>query len=138
MATKIIERQNEKVVVARVGITATGLATAASTTTIALPPGTMLMGGIYHVIDGASGTSPTLTMVDNASSPNTLFSAVAIGTDGAGGIFDEAAEVGNYYPSGAVLSFTTGGTDTPAGGDVLVAVRYIVIGRCDEIYGVEA
>lgn len=137
MATNIIERQNLKVAVARVGITATGSATLASTTTIKLPPGSMLQGGFYHVIDGATGTLPTLSMVDSATAPQTIMSAVAIATDGAGGILDEAGEVANYYPAGTTLSFTTGGTDTPAGGDVLVAVHYIVIGRSDEIYGTD-
>ncbi len=125
---KIIERQYPLVAVARISVET------AATTTIKLPPNTMLQGGYYHVIDGASGTSPTLSMVDSAGSPQTLLSAVAIGTDGAGGIIDEAGEVGNFYPAGTTLSFTTGGT-TPAGGDILVAVNYIVVGRCSEVYG---
>lgn len=136
MATNIIERQNVKVAVARVGVTANGSATLASTTTIKLPPGAMLQGGYYFVVSAATGTTPTLSIVDNATAPNTIASALAIGVANVGGILDEAGEAANYYPTGTTLSFTTGGT-TPAAGDVLVAVHYIVLGRCDEIYGTD-
>ncbi len=136
MTTKIVERQYPLIVVARVGITATGSATVASTTTIKLPPNSMLVGGSYRVVAAATGTSPTLTMVDNLTSPNTLLSAVAIGVADVGGLL-ATAEASNFYPSGATLSFTTGGTSTPAAGDVLVAVAYVIVGRCNEVYGVD-
>lgn len=139
MTTKIIERQSPLVVIARVGVTlvtATNpLATLASTTTMKLPPGSLLVGGGYRVVGAATGTSPTLSMVDDLSSPNTLLSAVAIGVADVGGLL-ATAEASNYYPSGCTLSFTTGGT-TPAVGDVLVFVKYVVVGRCSEIYGQE-
>lgn len=126
---KITERQYPLVAIARVSIES------AATTTIQLPPNAMLMGGYYHVYEAATGTTPTLTMVDSAETPDTILSAVAIGTAPAGGVLDEAAALGNFYPSGTTLSFTTGGTDTPAGGDVLVAVQFVVVGRSNEVYG---
>lgn len=109
----------------------------AATTTIELPPKSMVTGGsaTVHVI--ADGTSPTLTMVDDAGSPNTYLSAVAV--DVAGVNFQLAtAETGNYYPNGATLSFTTGGTDDPADGEIIVAVRYSVLGRQTDTYGPSA
>lgn len=123
MATQIIDRQYELVVLADMS------AESALTTTIALPPKAMVTGLNYCVQTAAAGTNPTLTMVDNLGSPNTYLSAVAIGSlaNGVGA----AAEVGNYYPSGATLSFTTGGTN-PAGGRILVAVKYVVLGRSNE------
>lgn len=105
----------------------------AATTTIELPAGAMVTGGSAHVYTEATGTTPTLSMVDDAGSPNTFLSAVAI--DVAGVNFQLASgETGNYYPNGAVLSFTTGGT-TPAGGVIVVAVRYAVLGRHNENFG---
>ncbi len=104
----------------------------AATTTIVLPPKTLVLGGIYSVVTGATGTSPTLTMVDNSGSPVTYLSAVAISAVADGTL--AAAGVGLYYPAGATLSFSTGGT-TPAGGRVLVALEYLVVDTQHENYG---
>lgn len=94
----------------------------APTTTIELPPNSLVLGGLYSVVTAATGTTPTLTMVDNSGSPVTFLSAVAIGAVADGVV--AAAGVGLFYPAGATLSFSTGGT-TPAGGRVLVDVEYI-------------
>lgn len=104
----------------------------AATTTIDLPVNAMVTGVNYCVYTAASGTSPTLTMVDDLGSPNTYLSAVAIGAvaNGTGA----SAEIGNFYPSGATLSFSTGGT-TPAGGRILVVVRYVILNRGNENFG---
>jgi len=107
----------------------------ATTMFIDLPPGAMLVGGGYFIKTAATGTTPTLTMVDNLGSPNTLLSAVAIGVANVNASI-AAAEAYNYYASGARLSFTTGGT-TPAGGVIYVVVNYIIIGRSNEVYGTE-
>lgn len=107
----------------------------AATTTIELPPGTLVLGGLYSVVTAATGTTPTLTMVDNSGSPVTFLSAVAIGAVADGTL--AAAGVGLFYPAGATLSFTTGGT-TPAGGRVLVDVEYLVVGTQHENFGTSA
>ena len=104
----------------------------AATTTITLPPNTLVIGGLYSVVTGATGTTPTLTMVDNSGVPVTYLSAVAIGSVADGTL--AAAGVGLFYPAGATLSFTTGGT-TPAGGRILVDVEYLVVGTQHENYG---
>lgn len=132
----VVARQNVLSAVVRLGATANGAIPAATSMTIKLPPNAMIVGGAYRVVTGATGTTPTLSMVDSAAVPNTLLSAVAIGVADVGGIIDEPAEIGNFYPSGTTLSFTVGGT-TPAVGDVLVVVSYIVVGRSDEIYGTD-
>lgn len=125
--TQLSDRQYELVVMADLSVES------AATTTIDLPAGAMVTGGNYNVYTVATGTTPTLTMVDDLGSPNTYLSAVAIGAV-ANGVL-AAAEVGNFYPSGATLSFSTGGT-TPAGGRILVAVKYIVLNRGNENFGV--
>lgn len=71
-------------------------------------------------------------MVDDLGSPTTYLSAVAIGAV-ANGVL-AAAAVGTYYPEGATLSFSVGGT-TPAGGRILVALKYIRLGRGNEHFG---
>ncbi len=96
--------------------------TTAATTTIELPPNSLVLGGLYSVVTAATGTTPTLTMVDNSGSPVTYLSAVAIGAVADGVI--AAAGVGLFYPAGAIFTFTTGGT-TPAGGRVLVDLEYV-------------
>jgi hypothetical protein len=106
----------------------------ALTTTIELPPGALLVGGFYNVVTAATGTTPTLTMVDDNGTPNTLLSAVAIdAAAGTNAVFDEAGEQANYYPNGGTLSFTVGGT-SPAGGRILVVVQYVVLGRQTQVY----
>lgn len=124
--TQLAERQYELVAMADISVET------AATTTIDLPPGAMVTGGNYNVYTVATGTTPTLSMVDDLGSPNTYLSAIDIATV-ANGVL-AAAEVGNFYPSGATLSFTTGGT-TPAAGRILVAVKYIVLGRGNENFG---
>lgn len=124
--TQLNERQYELVVVADLTVET------AATTTIDLPVNAMVTGVNYNVYTVATGTTPTLTMVDDLGSPNTYLSAIAIGAVANG--VGAAAEIGNFYPSGATLSFSTGGT-TPAGGRVLVAVKYVVLGRGNENFG---
>lgn len=125
--TQLSDRQYELVVMADISVET------AATTTIDLPAGAMITGGNYCVYTAATGTTPTLTMVDDLGSPNTYLSAVAIGAV-ANGVL-AAAEVGNFYPSGATLSFSTGGT-TPAAGRILLAIKYIVLKRGNENFGV--
>lgn len=100
---------------------------------INLPPGAVVSGGMATVVTGATGTTPTLTMVDNASSAHTFLSAVAIAT--AGTIHALAANsIGRYYPTGGKLTFSTGGT-TPAGGRVIAQVQYVILSRVNEHAG---
>jgi hypothetical protein len=124
--TQISDRQYELVALADI-TTVTAL-----TTTIDLPVNAMVTGMNYCVYTAAGGTSPTLTMVDDLGSPNTYLSAVAIGAVANG--VGAAAEIGNFYPSGATLSFTVGGT-SPTGGRVLVAVKYVILNRGNENFG---
>lgn len=124
--TQISDRQYELVAMADLSVTT------AATTTIDLPAGAMVTGLNYCVYTAAGGTSPTLTMVDDLGSPNTYLSAVAIGAvaNGTGA----SAEIGNFYPSGTTLSFSTGGT-SPTGGRILVALKYVILNRGNENFG---
>ena len=123
---QITDRQYELVVMADLSVTT------AATTTIDLPVNAMVTGVNYNVYTAATGTSPTLSMVDDLGSPNTYLSAIAI--DAVANGLGAAAETGNFYPSGATLSFTTGGT-SPAGGRILVVVKYVVLNRGNENFG---
>lgn len=105
--------------------------TTAATTQIDVPPGTMVTGGVYSVFTAATGTTPTLSMQDDAGTPNVYLSAVAIGAV-ANGVL-AAAKIGTFYPSGARFTFTTGGT-TPAGGRILVLLQYVILLRQNELY----
>lgn len=124
--TQLTDRQYELVALADISVST------AATTTIDLPVNAMVTGVVYNVYTAAGGTSPTLTMVDNLGSPNTYLSAVSISAAANG--LGATAETGNFYPSGATLSFSTGGT-SPTGGRVFVAVKYVVLDRGNENFG---
>lgn len=100
---------------------------------IKLPPDSFLLDGFYYVITGATGTTPTLTMVDSQASPVTLLSAVAISAANATGNI-VGSGTPRFYSAAQTLTFTVGGT-LPVGGRVIVALRYVVIGRGNEFYG---
>ncbi len=79
------------------------------------------------------GTTPTLTLVDNASSPHTYLNAVSVASPASGALANNT--VGRYYAAGAELTFSLGGTPTAGSGKVLVWVNYIVEQTSDELYG---
>lgn len=114
------ERQYPKYVAANFTI-----ATAADAT-IKLPPGSLITNGGSTVVTAATGTSPTITATDNASAPFALISAGAVGVAGTVAALASNA-VGRYYPAGATIAFTTGGT-TPGGGEFIVRIEYIIVG----------
>jgi len=123
---QITDRQYELVALADLTVETAG------DITIDLPVNAMVTGVNYNVYTAATGTTPTLSMVDDLGSPNTYLSAVSI--DAVANGVGAAAEIGNFYPTGTTLSFSTGGT-TPAGGRILVAVKYVVLGRGNENFG---
>lgn len=123
----VVDRQWRLVIVADL------TAATALTSVIKLPPDTFLLSGFYYVITAATGTTPTLTMVDAQTSPVTLLSAVAIGTAAATGNI-VGSGTPRFYAAAQSLTFTVGGT-TPAGGRVIVSLDYSVIGRGNEFYG---
>jgi hypothetical protein len=94
-----------------------------------LPPNALTVaGGQLNVLTVVAGTTPTITMTDNASAPATYLSAVAL--DALGDTAVAAAGIGNFYPAGGVL---TGNVSAGAsGGDFLVVVPYIIVGRSSE------
>lgn len=114
------ERQYPKYVAANFTV-----ATAAEAT-IKLPPGSLVVGGGSTVVTGATGTSPTITATDNASAPFALINAGAVSAAGTVAAL-AAGSVGRYYPAGATITFTTGGT-APAGGEFIVNIGYIIVG----------
>lgn len=102
---------------------------------IKLPPDTFLLSGFYYVITAATGTTPTLSMVDSQASPVTLLSAVSIATVNATGNI-AGSGTPRYYPAAQSLTFSVGGT-TPAGGRVIISLDYVVLGRGNEFYGAD-
>lgn len=98
--------------------------------TLKLPPGAWTLPGTQaRLITALTGTTPTISLVDNASSPVTYISAEAAGS--AGAIAVDAVAANNYYPAGGTLTISFGGTN-PAGGRGLIAVPYVILGRQNE------
>lgn len=102
-------------------------------TKMLLPPGAVVTGGGYTVAAAVGGTTPTLTLVDNASSPHTYLNAVSVASPASGALANNT--VGRYYAAGAELTFSLGGTPAAGSGKVLVWVNYIVEQTSDELYG---
>lgn len=128
MAIKHINnRQYPRVVVAEVdGSLSNG-------DTFLLPPHALVIGGGYSVTTAVAGTTPTLTLTDDAGSPHKFLDAVSTASVAAGNL--AASTANRYYPSGATLTFTQGGTPTAGTGKVLVHVWYVEVGAEHELYG---
>ena len=98
-----------------------------------LPPGALVVGGGITVATAIAGTSPTITLVDNAGSPFTFLSAIAAGTTTVAALANNS--IGRFYPAGAKLTFTLGGTPTAGTGKALVHLHYVLELAENELYG---
>lgn len=95
-----------------------------------LPPNAVVIGGFASVLTAFNGTTPTFSLIDNSGTPISYFAAVA----GTAGVTQLAtAADGLFYPSGAQLTFSVGGTSVTTG-VVLLAVKYFIDGRANESY----
>lgn len=98
-------------------------------------PGFVLLDIGAVVATAFNGTTPTMSAVDNMSSPNTLVASAAIAT--AGGVLSIAANMkGKFYPAGGKITFkpvVAGGT--PSAGRALIYVQGFVMGRQNERIG---
>lgn len=99
-------------------------------TTMLLPPGAIVMSAGYNITEAATGTTPTISLADDQDTPLDYMAAVAFA------VADAAITAADrqFYPAGATLTFSIGGT-TPAGGKAYVWVEYISITAQDELYG---
>ena len=98
-----------------------------------LPPRSLVVGGGITVATIIAGTSPTITMVDNAGSPFTFLSAIAAGATTVAAL--AANSVGRYYAAGAELTITLGGTPTAGTGKAIIHLHYIEELAENELYG---
>lgn len=89
--------------------------------------------GTVNVITAFNGTTPTISVVDNAGTPNTYLASTAL-TAGVKAM--DAAEANNYYPSGARISILpVVASGTPTAGRAIVTFTGVVLGRQNERVG---
>lgn len=99
---------------------------------IDLPPNAIVVGGFSNCITAFNGTTPTFSLIDNSTSPVSYLAAVASATAGVVTQIATAAD-GLFYPAGAQLTVSVGGTGVTTG-VMLVVIRYVVDGRANESY----
>lgn len=89
--------------------------------------------GRIIVVTAFDGTTPTVSVVDNAGTPNTYLASTAMT---AGVKTFDAAEANNYYPSGARISILpVVASGTPTAGRAIVILDGVVLGRQNERVG---
>jgi hypothetical protein len=101
--------------------------------TIVVPPGAFLlsMGAFVNAAFNA-GTTNTLTVVDNASTPVTFANAVTIGALGPVAFVTPV----QYYPNGATITVSAAQTGTAAtAGSAFFYMSYVINGRANEVAG---
>lgn len=89
--------------------------------------------GNINVITAFDGTTPTVSVVDNAQTPNEFLATTALT---AGVKAFASGEANNYYPSGArirILPVVASGTATA--GRAIVVFEGVVVGRQNERVG---
>lgn len=126
-ARKIVSRQYRMSVVVDFGAEATDFTYGA---TVKLPPNTLLLSGAVNVTTAFNGTTPALTVTDNAAAPVSLFGSVSASATGVTGAL--AANAGHLYSTGAVLTVAVSGGATS--GAALVILDVIQVGRENEVY----
>lgn len=100
---------------------------------LALPPGFILTDAMFVVTTSFNGTTPTVSLVDNMSTPNDIIASAAAT---AGVLAMAAGEKGNMYPAGGKMTLKpviAGGTATAGEGHLVVIG--VVAGRQNEHYG---
>lgn len=114
--------------------TAVVTATAGEASKILIPPGAVIIGGPGLVIvDAFAGSSPTITIQDNSGVPVGYIEAESLGALAVHPL--ETDTLGKYYPAGAELTISYGGTVTAGSGKAIFAFAYILEGAENELYG---
>lgn len=122
--TKIAERQYMNVVVADASIANIG---AGNELLIYIPPNGLLQGMDVLTVTAFDGTTNTLTAGDGT----TVFAnAVDVKTTGS----ETVANAPKFYPNGGTLTISLAQTGTATVGRALVAVRFVVLGRGNELF----
>jgi hypothetical protein len=101
--------------------------------TINLPPNSMIVSGAVNVATVFGGTSPKLTVKDNAGSPVSFFGNVA--ADAVAVTAALVAGAGAVYPFGTKLTIAVAG-GTVTAGLAYVRISYVQLNRENEIYSV--
>lgn len=99
---------------------------------IILPPGAIIMGGMYTVVEPVESGTATITLTDNGQTPHNYLSGVSMASVATGNLAANSA--GKYYPAGGVLTFTIGGSNG-VGGKALVSIGYLIEEAQNELYG---
>lgn len=103
-------------------------------TKILLPPGSLVLGdGGLTIVDAFSGTTPTISITDDANTPKGYIESESLSTPAYHPLESDVA--GTYYPAGAVLTVTFGGTVTPDSGEAIFCFGYLVKDAENELYG---
>lgn len=103
-------------------------------TKILLPPGSLILGdGGLTVTTAFTGTSPTITIADNANTPKEYIDTKSLATPAYLSLESDVA--GTYYPAGAELTITFGGTVTPGSGEAIFYFGYLIKDAENELYG---
>lgn len=104
---------------------------------IQLPPGAIVLSAASPglvIVDAFAGTTPTITIVDNSGTPvNVIAAASSLGTVAT--IALAAGMANKYYPAGAVLTISFGGTVTAGSGKAIFCLGYLVENAENELYG---
>lgn len=125
-ARSFVGRQYRMTVLVDFGSSATDYTYGA---TLKLPPNSMLLSGLVNVTSAFNGTTPVLTVKDNAASPVSLFGAV----DATAAAVTDAlvANAGHLYTTGATLTVAV--TGSPTAGKAVIALDVVQLGRENEV-----
>lgn len=99
-----------------------------------VPPRTIVLGtGGLAVVDAFAGTTPTITIGDNATVSKGYIEAEALDALAVHPL--EADVAGTYYPAGAELTISFGGTVTAGSGKAIFYFGYLMEDAENELYG---
>lgn len=103
-------------------------------TKILLPPGAIMLRGVGGLVvtDAFAGSSPTISVTDNSQTPVGYIEAEALG---ALAYHPLETDIPVYYPAGAELTISFGGTVTAGSGEAIFFVGYLLKTAENELYG---
>lgn len=109
-----------------------GPADIGNTIEIDVPPNFVLLSAVVSVREVFDGTTPTIGIVDNKSSPTTIIAATTVLT----AVADTESSTANFtsYPSGGVITVAPVGAGVTVGAGAVIVQGYVE-GRQSERYG---
>jgi len=125
MSTTVADRQYELIAMVDMKVANIG---ANNGYDLNLPPGAVLLSATVAILEPFNGTTVTLTVADTAGNLGSGSLLGAIGT-----ILPSAAIAPKVYPSGTQIHFTIAQTGTSTLGRAIGTVRYIALGRSNEV-----